>query len=394
MSVRLWTAGLLTTALIVLPGQPHADAKPPDLPVNEKVDCIERDDTGVWFIEFATQDSARMPTADDVVALRTLLQSALFGLHPATAFISIDDLVDLDELPFSFAQITQYVRDRLPPPDTRTESFAMDRLASFGETPLSDVPLDAQGAAEKDSDNTSTHQTLVFGGGLSWDGHITASMGYRLVGGRDPGWSLLDEVMVLSISPLDFTPGFLKCPSLQRKTDRRAADPSDEAAPCSVQDNLRKLEKARELFHQAEQLRKEGNTKGACLRYSRIHQLCPGSRFDLKARNRQKELASEQGTASEEEESAGAAPAPAPPGTTSRDLIAALRISASVEWTGYGLRAGGRISAESVSLKVVIGCDGQPHLSLTLAALAREGQPSPIELLVQRLLGLGEEKSD
>jgi type II/III secretion system protein len=86
-------------------------------------------------------------------------------------------------------------------------------------------------------------------------------------------------------------PAQATCPYLKAQAAKKAAPEAPaSAAPCSVQENLEKLERARKEYLQAEFYRRTGHPKSAYFIYKHVQDLCPGSRYDKMACARLEEL--------------------------------------------------------------------------------------------------------
>jgi Flp pilus assembly secretin CpaC len=80
------------------------------------------------------------------------------------------------------------------------------------------------------------------------------------------------------------------CPYLKDQQARPAPAAAVTAPAATVVENLKNLEAARELYQSAEDYRKNGNIQTADWYYQTVRNLCPGSRYDSMARDRQAEM--------------------------------------------------------------------------------------------------------
>jgi hypothetical protein len=85
------------------------------------------------------------------------------------------------------------------------------------------------------------------------------------------------------------------CPYLRCQQAAKAAAPAQAAEPSTtVLENLRKLEEAQAAYQEAEAHRHKGQTESACQCYDKARKLCPGSRYDRLAAAHLKQLQAAQ----------------------------------------------------------------------------------------------------
>src|SRR5262249_14816750 len=80
------------------------------------------------------------------------------------------------------------------------------------------------------------------------------------------------------------------CPYLKEQDSLRRESTSPSQPFLTVLENLQNLEQAATTYRQAESLREHGNLDDARTAYESIHQLCPGSRLDVLAREQLQRL--------------------------------------------------------------------------------------------------------
>ncbi|HZT80900.1 MAG TPA: hypothetical protein VFA26_11780 [Gemmataceae bacterium] len=305
MPVRLPTGCLLAAALCAALGLTHpAAAKPPGLPVQEKIVCPERG-TPDRLGQFAPPPPPAVADLPDEAeppepprGLQTFGRCLLFGVHPLAALLEPAGLVDFDE------------DDGLPFLTLGDEEIdAGDPLALIGlgglAGPLTPVVL-WQLTAEVIGEECVPCTTSRCGGAVE---QLTV-MPKEVE--QIPVMPPLVEDAEPIPAPQEVTSsdGFT-CPYLK---EQAAPKPAAAAAleECSPLDNLEKLERAEKAYRIGEYYRRTGHPGSACFYYETARRLCPGSRVERMASERLYEMAhwgapAETEAATEEQE-----PIPAP----------------------------------------------------------------------------------
>src|SRR5262245_28288048 len=252
MSARLISICLIVALLMVWRGlMPTAKAKPPDLPVNLKVDCaIEGDlipaEGGSSDIEIGPNGDQSQPEALEVMP--TEIEVLEVMPMPATEGIFQDIAPNYFIEGLSAAEQEVIILQTMP----GEVEFESDRAATPGR---------------------------VFG---IWSSGGEISISFRDADSVDVGLRCGTE----PDSRLEYT-----CPYLKQKAAEAEA-PGHESPGLvnSVLDNLNKLLEAEKLYRRAERCRRHGDTDKACHWYEVVQHLCPGSRYDRLSAKRLKEL--------------------------------------------------------------------------------------------------------
>src|SRR5205823_6261308 len=101
------------------------------------------------------------------------------------------------------------------------------------------------------------------------------------------------------------------CPRTENPSEKCPAS-WDAAGPPSVLDNLERVAKARELCREAERHCRHCRPEAACACYQKVHQLCPGSRYDRKATAQLARLLADARSHAEEQEADAAGDSASP----------------------------------------------------------------------------------
>jgi hypothetical protein len=240
MSARLSIACVLLAALL-LPRGPVVQAKPPDLPAVMPVICAPlapvRDDATVPLFLDKREEADIHVQAQAEAGKRTLTRCLLFAAHPLLALLPLEDLFAEDEeIP---------VANRGICPGSRYDWLAEARQR---QRAAENRPAQTDTAAEEE------------------DAAPTAA------------------------KPVS------ACPYLQnKKLGRCPTVTSAFIEASSALENLDKLERAEQLYREAESCRRRGHTVEAISCYEAIRTLCPGSRYDEMASDRLRALRGDEG---------------------------------------------------------------------------------------------------
>ncbi len=116
------------------------------------------------------------------------------------------------------------------------------------------------------------------------------------------------------------------CPYLRQKAAESTEQAAETNVPsASVGENLEKLDKAQQYYHEAEYYRRHGCSNVARALYEEIRKLCPGSRYDRKAAVRLRRLEAQKTAEAtdfaNEEQELSPPPEATPPGQDDRETL-------------------------------------------------------------------------
>jgi tetratricopeptide (TPR) repeat protein len=309
MSVRPPTALLVLAALSALGWCLSASAKPPDLPVKEKIVCepAAAAQTGPQAApaEDDLHDRARQETGR-----RTLGRCLLFAAHPLLALLPVDEWIEDEEPEVVPADLLDALRKK---------ASEKDLSAGFG--------IWSSGSCEIENDpgppfwHAFLHVLRVYQWGDADEpipdlrplkepvcpNGIISSVAFDFDGQPCPSANT-DSAAAPGTESADRDAAASTCP-YRRQQAAPAQEPADEM-PGDPLDNLQKLDKARKLLRQADFFRRAGHPASARFYYGLVQRLCPGSRYDEAAAAQLSRLpaASAQEAGTEEQEPPAEAP--------------------------------------------------------------------------------------
>jgi tetratricopeptide (TPR) repeat protein len=287
MSARLSIACLLLAALL-LPRGPAVQAKPPDLPAVMPVTCTPfaplRDDATVPCILEEREGADIHGQARAETGRRTLTRCLLFAAHPLLALLPLEDF-------FAEEEGQDFVFDSsygLP----EEVLGNLKKLLNAEEAYRRAEGYRRQGRFDQASALYTVARRLCPGSRYDW---LAEARQRQLAAEDRTGTAAKEE---------DAAPAAAKpvsgCPYLRnQKMGRGPTVPGTFIEAASALENLDKLERAEQMFQEAESCRRRGHTVEAIATYEAIRTLCPGSRYDEMASDGLRALRA--GAATEEE---------------------------------------------------------------------------------------------
>jgi tetratricopeptide (TPR) repeat protein len=282
MSARFSAACILFAALL-LPRGPVVQAKPPDLPVVKPVVCTPPapagDEVAVPLVLENRVEADTHGQAQAETGRRTLTRCLLFAAHPLLALWPLEEL---------FAEAEEKADVVVDTSGGRLEEEVIasrEKLLNAEETFRLAEDYRRQGQFDQAAALYGVVRRLCPGSRFDWmaEGRLRQVVAEKALARIATAAEEQDAAPPAKPAST--------CPYLQKKgLEQCPPMPGTVPEPASALENLNKLERAEQLYDEAESFRRHGQTAEAIATYEAVRTLCPGSRYDAMASDRLRTL--------------------------------------------------------------------------------------------------------